>query len=118
MKNNLKLFGIIAAAAVVGLSVSGCATPLGSERVTWANAESTAVKDFEAVGIIVLRNVDAKTVSADLMDAAKAMGGDDIINVRFDMAYFPIISLFKGTINTASAVAIKYTGAIITAPVY
>ena len=62
-------------------------------------------KDFTVVGIIVLRNVEMPSV--ELMNAARELNADDIINIRVDIDRMGN----NDTCLAASAVAIKYTTA-------
>jgi len=68
---------------------------------TWVD-KRFPTRDFTVVGIIVLRNVEMPSV--DLMNAAKALNADDIMNVRIDFTRVR----GKDTCLAASAVAIKY----------
>jgi hypothetical protein len=105
----LSLFVVI---MVVGFVSCGLFKPTTVEEVpAWSRYTRIPSKDFTVVGIVVVRYTDSQTISADLMEAAKALGADDIINVRVD-------SEGGGDdgkkILAASAVAIKYTAALYT----
>ena len=76
-------------------------------RVGWSWYTNIPNKDFTVVGIIVVRNVTNPTF--ELMEAAKALGANDIINARVDTREEK-----DGTILlAASAVAIKYNDTIV-----
>jgi len=108
MKNNLKIFGIIVLTAVIGLFITGCLSttdPLPTRYPALAEQTIIPNKDYVVVGTIVLRNVRHQTLIADLMDMAIAMGGHDIINVRFDWRQIAD----SHHVNTATAVVIQYT---------
>ena len=104
----MKRIGIFAAAVVmVGVSVTGCAT--GGEPPTRFPVVSDygflASKDFTVVGAVVVRNVQQHTLIADLMDAAIAIGGHDIMNIRVDWRTIA----GRTEINSATAVVIRFT---------
>jgi len=100
MKNVTIAAGILLA---LGLTLSSCATQ-GVAKTSWAEYTVIPSKNYTVVGGIVIRATGFKTLNADLMDKAIAMGAHDIINVRVDYE-----SATGGQkILAASAVAIKY----------
>jgi uncharacterized protein YbjQ (UPF0145 family) len=76
-------------------------------EVLWSNYTWVPEKDFTTVGIVSINCETSQTPAGDLMDAAKALGADDIFNVRVDRIPDPRTK--KPVAKTASAVAIKYT---------
>lgn len=113
-KMNRKIYSIgFFLIAMFGLVLAGCATPTPRptvptrhvETVLWVSYPRIPSKDYEVVGIIVLRDVDPNTLSADLMERAAAMGAHDIKNVRIDAERM----LDRRRVVAASAVAIRYT---------
>ena len=110
MKRKMRVLGIIAAAVVIGFSMTGCVTadsPSLSGRLPGVSDYTVLPsKDYVVVGTVVLRNVNSQTLTADLIDAAIAMGGHDIMNLRVDWS-----TNLRGErqITTASAVVIRYT---------
>ena len=86
-------------------------------------------KDYTVVGLIGLKETNSRTVLADLMDKAIALGGHDIMNVRLVITSDEVVregasstsnknksqsttqkrTVFNREINSAFAVAIKYT---------
>jgi uncharacterized protein YbjQ (UPF0145 family) len=88
------------------------------------NASVNVIKDYETVGIVIVKSTEmidnmgnhtgSKITFEMLMEEAKKIGGNDVINVRIDVNQkedFSIVgTLEKITYNyTASALAIKYT---------
>ena len=110
MKKCFKLLGIVVAVTVIGFSVTGCAsTDVGRER-GWSHQTVIPSKDYVVLGAVVIRDVNERTVIADLMELAIEMGGHDIINVRTTTTTTSLGFLrLSSRINSASAVVIKYT---------
>ena len=104
--NRLKALGITV--AVVGFFMTGCGSmdPMASRFPSVSDYTFIPSKDFVVVGAVVLRDVDPQTLVADLMDAAIAIGGHDIINIRVDWRWY---RYGHTAINTATAVVIRYT---------
>jgi len=117
MKNNFKLFVIIAMVAVIGLFSTGCATPAETgqtgriHRAGWVYHPNAPMKDYVVVGTIVLTNQRPATVLAALMNRAIEMGGHDIIHVRLSTEEYRRSgpSGERGEWLTATAVVIRYT---------
>ena len=105
MKSRKIFIGMIA--LVIGITLMGCVStnPTNTEKVAWSDYTKVPNKDYVVMGAIVIRGIDIKTVNADLMEKAIALGAHNIINVRVDIEQ---ISTGKRVI-AASAVAIKYT---------
>jgi uncharacterized protein YbjQ (UPF0145 family) len=112
---NYKLFYVILPLLAITVSVSSCsslsglgspvsraATDAGSYTVDWSWYTQVQGKDYSVVDIIVLR--DVTNAAFELMEAAKAVGGDGIINVRLDT----IKEQNETKILAASGVVIKY----------
>jgi uncharacterized protein YbjQ (UPF0145 family) len=79
---------------------------VNSGGVHWSKYSMAPSRDFTAVKIVTIKGDNITTPAADLMEAAKALGAHDIINVRVDTA----TALTKGRkIVGASALAITYT---------
>jgi len=74
-------------------------------RVHWAEHTIIPNKDYEVVGTIVIRNVNERTLLADLMDQAVVLGGHDIKNVRLTVLTID----GERSVTAATAVAIRYT---------
>ena len=125
-----KLLAVVAAVAVA-LAITGCSsTDLTSAKVGWANYAEITVKDFDSVGIVRVESSEEVKVSpfmlnrttkggkvtyGDLMQEAKKIGADDIINVRIDQrdesSFSPLQFLSGWTSKTSyvgTALAIKY----------
>jgi len=108
MKSWAKSFGIIAVLAVIGFSMTGCMSvpdPSPSRFPAVSDYTFTPSKGFVVVGAVVLREVNERTLTADLMERAIAMGGHDFINLRLDWQ----MVAGEAHINTASAIVIRYT---------
>ena len=88
----------------LGIILSSCATPGNVAKTEWSEYTVIPSKNYTVVGTIVIREPGSRTLNADLMDKAIAMGAHDIINVRVD---FEASSNGK-KILAATAVAIKY----------
>jgi uncharacterized protein YbjQ (UPF0145 family) len=73
-----------------------------SYSVGWSWYTRIQNRDYSVVDIVVLR--DVKNPTYELMEAAKALGADDVINVRVDTKE----ESGKTTLLAASGVAIKY----------
>ena len=113
MKNSFKLFGIIAAIAIIGLFSTGCYTPPPSKpihRADWAHHPNIPLMDYVVIGTIVLVGQRPEAVLATLMARAVDMGGHDIKHVRLS-EHNRTSGLFqaRGIWVTATAVVIKYT---------
>ncbi|MCL2792415.1 MAG: hypothetical protein FWD87_04920 [Spirochaetaceae bacterium] len=108
MRSKAKLFAIIAVVAIIWVSMTGCATtePFPSRFPVISDYTFIPSKDYTVVGAVVIRDVQHRTMIADLMDRAIAIGGHDIINVRVDWRHIPGR---QPEINTATAVVIRYT---------
>lgn len=127
------LMGVVLTGA---LFASGCqTTDFTTNTVGWSNYSVLGVKDFQAVGIVSVirkevieysalyiysKHTGSQVTYASLMDEAKKINADDIINVRIDKqvekATTPIDFIIGGkkTITyTGTAVAIKYTGTAV-----
>ena len=117
MRNRAKRFGIIAAIAIIGFSMTGCATaaavdPFPSRFPAISDYSFIPSKDFVVVGAVVVRNTSHQNLAADIMDAVIAVGGHDFINLRIDWRSVPgAIGVPAGApqINNATAVAIRFT---------
>ena len=111
MKNRVRILGIVAVVAIIGLSAIGCTTtntfPL--REGSWSHQTIIPNKDFVAIGAVVVRDTTEQSVIADLMDAAVALGGHDIINVRTTTTISTTLGLRKIQINSATATVIRYT---------
>ena len=117
--------------------VSGCKSyDVTANKVGYSIVGDIAVKDYQVVKIITLESQEVSIYSplglkktmrgsriiwSDLMAEAAKAGADDVINVRIEMTNqnerIPrFFEFFTGYTNTwkfqATALAIKYTGAI------
>ena len=102
---------ILLLAAALVITLPGCQTlpeerpPRTVERAGWSEYIRVPHKDFVVVGVLVLRQTNPLTLSADLMEKAASIGAHDIINVRVDREH-----LVDGRlVVAASAIAIRYT---------
>ncbi len=126
-----------AAVAVAAALLGACATTnLGSNRTGWSDYATIATKDFAAVGIVRVTSEEIKERGAFgfvtchrgsqitydmLIREAKALGADDIINVRIDRidesvhGTIPAFEWITGCTEKYSyigtALAIRYTEA-------
>ena len=110
MKNRVRILGIVAVVAIIGLSVTGCGTTTGtslSRETGWSHQTVVPSKDYKVVGVVIVKNTTEQMVIADLMEEAKAAGGHDIINVRMTKTVSGLSG--KITIDNATAVVIQYT---------
>jgi hypothetical protein len=102
--------------------------------VGWSDYADVAVKDFQTLGIVTLKSeaelkvgplhlnkslVGSTITYSMLLDEAKKLGAEDIINVRIDTTIKGettiidfIIGRTQKVIFTGTALAIKYTNAI------
>ena len=129
------MLGIIALVAISGVYFTSCGTD-ASPTVNYSypdtgitNSARIAMKDYTTLGIIIVKSAEvidgsgnhtgSKITYEMLMVEARRLGADDVINIRIDVnreeEFAPGESLpFKITFNyTASALAIKYTNAIV-----
>ncbi|MBP3743308.1 MAG: hypothetical protein J6J00_10015 [Treponema sp.] len=125
-----KIIGMLAALAVA-VVLMGCKTSdFYTAEVGWANYAQITVKDFNPVGIVSVEAVEENIIGpfhfsvehkgkrvtyGDLMEKAKAIGADDIINVRIDKraeSKSTLLDFFTGSSSkvtyTGTALAIKY----------
>ena len=110
MEKRLKFFGIIAALAIIGFSTTGCASTSAFRERSLSDQMISPSKDFVVIGAVVVRNTTERTVIADLKEAAIAMGGHDIINVRVTETNASFLGIrLTHTIDSATAVVIMYT---------
>jgi len=72
----------------------------------WSQHPLLPMKDYVVVGTVVLRNTTTATVLVDLMDRAVAMGGHDVMNVRFTREFCEETG---SSIINATAVVIRFT---------
>lgn len=125
-----KILYVLAAAAVVFALASCTTTDTTTAKQGWANYSELSVKDFNTLGIVsvttemiqtsgflqLTRKTEGSTVTYNaLMEEAKKLGADDIINVRIDQVSQgksgPIQLIFGGKTTTkyiGTALAIKY----------
>jgi len=111
MKKRTVFLGIGAAVALIGLSMTGCATPAPRPRARvdteifrapWSAYTIIPSRNYVVVGAVALRNASSTTFLADLMERAIEMGGHDLINVRLAVTT-------TGHVTGATAVVIRYT---------
>ena len=104
-------FGLV----LVGCTSSPPQRSRNNERVSWSEYPPIPAKDYIVVGVVVLREVNPNTLSADLMERAVAIGAHDIINVRVDEERMVDENgRMRRRVVAASAVAIKYTDQTLT----
>lgn len=115
--------------------LGGCATTnLTSNRTGWSDYATVAIKDYTVVGIVrvvseevtrrgflgIVMSRKGSQVTYDLLvNEAKKIGADDIINVRIDRTDKSLHGIFDWLVGytekyayTANALAIKYTQAV------
>jgi len=127
-----RLLGIGIAVLLVLISCTSAPVPkvdYGYPNAGNANDSAIVVKDYITLGIIFVNSSElidgngnhtgSKITYEMLMKEAQKLGADDVINIRIDVneqVEFNLNGLpFKTIYNyTASALAIKYTGAVVT----
>jgi hypothetical protein len=112
MIKKMFLFVVLLVGIICILISCGTQTTL-VERIDAYQQPNLAIKDYMVIGIITIRPLPEKTkagrlvadpVNLRLMEEAKKLGADDLINVRID--WVPRYYGFKWI--AATAVAIKY----------
>jgi len=127
MANRKKLIGILVTVLALGQVLIGCVSTSPStsasaagrsrnnERVPWSEYPPIPAKDYTVVGVVILREADPATLSADLMQKAVEMGAHDIINVRVDdERVVDENGRMRRRVVAATAVAIRYTNETLT----
>lgn len=120
----MKKILVVLAALFVAVALTGCkSNDFTTAEVGWANYAEITVKDFNTVGIVSVTAVEETIVApfglsiehkgkkityGDLMEQAKALGADDIINVRIDKRSEGKSSPFD--FLTGSQTKVTYTG--------
>jgi len=131
----LKAAALVAAQIVV-LALSACTTTnLGISKTGWSDYATIAIKDYAVVGIVRLTSEEinersvfgivsshrGSQITYDmLIEQAKALGADDVINVRIDRrdesTHVPMLEWLIGFTEkyayTATALAITYRDAL------
>jgi len=95
-------FGSTCSSTPATPAVSDYTVPAEITGVPWAEYTYLPTKDYSAIGAVVLRDVNRRTVMYDLMEKVIDMGGHDVINVRMSVTQ-------DGEITNVTAVAIRYT---------
>jgi len=108
VKNRFGLFGVIVVVAVIGLSMTGCATDPSVTRGGWSEYNIDSDGEYLIVGTVIVTNARRATLLADLMNKAIEMGAHDIINVRVG-----VTDLFGFRVRSATAVAIRYVNELV-----
>jgi len=126
--------GGLATVLVAAVLTSSCTTTnLSGNKTGWSDYASIAVKDYAAVGIvrveceevtrrgflgIAFYHTGSKVTYDLLIDEARKLGADDVINVRIDRTDKSFHGIFDWLVGytekytySANALAIKYTQA-------
>jgi len=111
----LVLIGCASSSASTSASAPAPSRSRNNERVSWSEYPPIPAKDYIVVGVVILREADPATLSADLMQKAVEMGAHDIINVRIDDERgVDNNGRMRRRVVAATAVAIKYTNETLT----
>ena len=106
MKNKMKLLGIIAIAAIIGFSMTGCmsVTVVDPVETKWIQPNP---RDFTVLGIVEFQQPQRKGISyADMLHHARESfpAANAVLDIRIES----VTRTGHGTVFVATGIAIQY----------